>query len=97
MTLTVASAICAILAAVLWLYASLATVKPSHAGKVPHGQRFASFHGAPPIAITASGKPYDLIATVHKQGIFNSMAALAASGAAIFQALALIFPASGVQ
>jgi hypothetical protein len=91
-TLTILSALFAIIAAGLWFYASVTAVKPPHNLDIPAGKRVAFYHGAEPIALTSKGKRYDLIATLHRQGFFNSIAAAAAGAAAAFQALSLIFP-----
>jgi hypothetical protein len=82
----VISAIAAIVAAFLWYKASVVTIKP--AAEVTDGS-WQDFQ------ITDEGsnnEPYDVIKTGKEQAKWNKYAAIAASVAAIFQAIGLLIP-----
>jgi hypothetical protein len=88
-----ASAVFAIIAALLWLWASRATVRSDYTDEIPEGVPYLTFYGGRgPIEITKTGKRIDVVATLSRQSKLNSCAAGFAAAAAFLQGITAFLP-----
>ncbi|HVL09350.1 MAG TPA: hypothetical protein VM512_09375 [Burkholderiaceae bacterium] len=88
--LNYASAISALIAAILWFYSTVAKVESDYSEDIEKGIIYLSFHGGRgPIKIQKDGKRIDMVASFDRQSIINACAAVFAGIAALTQAVAL--------
>lgn len=90
---TYASALAAFAAALLWWWASVATVESDYDGTFPKDVTYLTFHGARgPVQRAKNGKIIDITATAALQGRLSSFAAQAAAVAAVLQGVTIMLP-----